>query len=667
MLNVALVGAGRMARLHAGALRKIGVPHRVVGVCDVSESAALALARATGASVYRTMSDLLARERPDIVHVCTPAGAHFEPAREALESGAHVYVEKPFVETERDARTLVEEAGRRHLLVCAGHQLLRHPAYERLIRDAQALRPIAHVDSAFNFRPVGLRVDAAGPGALAAQLLDVLPHPLYTLVAALERAGGTAEPVRVVAVHASAADLFAQLGAAGVAGRLAVSLRARPVSSTLTLAGAGGSLTADFVRGIVVGTRNPGTEPLEKVLNPLREAGQLAARSLKSAARRALSGGDDPGLVGILKAFYTAVHQGGRAPVSPDQLLSVTRIYEELAANVRSAVRADVPTARRRSVGGPVAVVTGARGWLGKAIARRLARRGYHVRGVSRVPDDTGRHVNEWIAADLAVGLPAEVLAGAEVVVHAAAETSGGYDAHRRNTVDATRNLIQAMANAGVGRLVHVSSLSVLRPPRTPWEVQDEATPLADDARPLGAYTWGKCEAEKVVRAEAERLGVDVRIVRPGALVDWARAELPGLVGRRLFGRWHLGFGRPGMPVAVCEVGEAGAVIAWCAACFETAPAVLNLMDEGVPTRSELLRRFRHWGWSGRMLWVPISALAFAVGAARLVSALAHGRWPAPLSLWSILRARRYDVARSSLVRQAAALEGAAAPAVVLP
>jgi hypothetical protein len=169
---------------------------------------------------------------------------------------------------------------------------VRHSAYERLIRDAKALRPIALVDSTFNFRPVGLRVEAAGAAALAAQLLDVLPHPLYTLVAALERAGGTAEPVRVVAVHAGPADLFAQLGAAGVAGRLAVSLRARPVSSTLTLAGAGGSLPADFVRGMVVGAGNAGTEPLEKVLNPLREAAQLAARSMKSAARRVLSGGD---------------------------------------------------------------------------------------------------------------------------------------------------------------------------------------------------------------------------------------------------------------------------------------------------------------------------------------------------------------------------------------
>src|SRR2546425_4073013 len=38
----------------------------------------------------------------------------------------------------------------------------------------------------------------------------------------------------------------------------------------------------------------------------------------------------------------------------------------------------------------------------------------------------------------------------------------------------------------------------------------------------------------------------ETRVIRPAALVDWTNPEMPGLVGRRLFGSWHLGFGRPG-------------------------------------------------------------------------------------------------------------------------
>src|SRR4029079_12453928 len=116
--------------------------------------------------------------------------------------------------------------------------------------------------------------------------------------------------------------------------------------------------------------------------------------------------------------------------------------------------------------------------------------------------------VTEWVSADLGTGLASEALAGAEVVVHAAAETSGGYDAHQRNSLDATRHLLRAMKAAGVSKLVLVSSLSVLRPPRTLWEREDEATPRPSDARRLGAYVWGKSLQEELVEREAPALGI---------------------------------------------------------------------------------------------------------------------------------------------------------------
>src|SRR2546426_8587907 len=91
------------------------------------------------------------------------------------------------------------------------------------------------------------------------------------------------------------------------------------------------------------------------------------------------------------------------------------------------------------------------------------------------------------------------------------------------------------MCAAGVSRLVYVSSLSALRPPRTPWERQDERTPIAPpDAREFGSYAWGKTEAERAVAAEAASLGIETRVIRPAALVDWTNPEMPGLVGRRL-------------------------------------------------------------------------------------------------------------------------------------
>jgi predicted dehydrogenase/nucleoside-diphosphate-sugar epimerase len=696
-LRVAFIGAGQMARHHLRAIARLEGPPVVVGVYDRAPGRAEEFATLARTRAFPSVQALLADARPDVVHVCTPADAHVEAAYAVLDGGAHVYVEKPFALTARDARSLIALAQSRKLLVCAGHQLLCDRAFETLLTRALDLGTLVHADSHFAFQPVAASVTRGQPRTLARQLVDVVPHPLYTLVRVLERFTAIGQPIELAWAHAEATDLQAVLRAGRVTGRLSVSLRARPVASSLMLIGTEGSLTCDFIRSIVFGAVNPGTEALEKVLNPIAQGGQLIARAVSSLARRVRSRTSYPGLHELLGAFYRAVADGGVSPVSPDHLLRVAELFEDLVARIEAAtapspfsastllsedadwrtryaarnenfvlvssqgaMRATEPgraPASRCRVGPPgsdadarLVVVTGAGGFLGSAIARTLKR----VRGIGRTarPDDAD--VQEWVTGDLSSGLPAHALAGADVVVHAAAETAGSYDAHQRNTIDATRNLLHAMHSSGVSRLVLVSSLSVLRPPRTPWERQDERTSRPRDARPLGPYAWGKCLQEELVEREAATLGIATRIIRPAALVDWQNPVLPALTGRRLFGGWHLGIGRPGLPVAVCDVERCAEAIRWCVAHFDDAPPVVNLIDPAMATRGELIARLRARGWSGRMVWVPISFLALGLTAARAIGSLGHDRSSDRLAPWAILRPRRFDTRRAAAMFEAA-------------
>jgi predicted dehydrogenase/nucleoside-diphosphate-sugar epimerase len=637
-----------MARLHLDTLGRIATPHRIVGVHDTAADAGREFGALASAPSYTTVEELLAAGRPDLVHVCTPAGTHFEPSRKALLAGAHVYVEKPFVETAREAEDLLALAAREGLLVCAGHQQVRDPAYTALLRRTPSLGDAVQIDSAFTFRPVGINPERAGPRALATQLLDILPHPLYTLVHALEQLTPEAVTVEIASVTTSPTELHAVLRAGERHGRLSVSLRARPIASLLSISGTGGTLVADFLRTSVVGAANPGVEPLEKVFNPLVEAWRLAVRSTSGVVKRVTRGAGYPGLAELIGAFYAAVASRGSSPLAPEHLQRVTALYEELAANVRGVAKRAAAVGRRSSpaADAPLVVVTGARGFFGREITKHLARRGYRVRGITRSPDDEHPYVHEWVQLDLSRAAPGDAFAGADTVVHAAAASAGGYDSHQRNTLDATRNVLHGMQAGGVTRLVHVSSLSVLRPPRTPWEQQDERTPLVPpDDRRLGPYVWGKTGAERVVAAEAAPLGIEARIIRPGALVDWSNPEPPGLLGRRLFGRWHLGFGRPGLPLPVVEVGTAAAVVTWTVAQFADAPRVLNLVDPAIATRRRLLEEFARHGWRGRVAWIPIPLFATLVHATRYALALPSWRRPAPLALYAILRPRRYSSA----------------------
>ena len=162
----------------------------------------------------------------------------------------------------------------RRLLVCAGHQLLYDPAFETMLERALELGTPVQADSHFAFRPVGIDPARGAAKLLAQQLVDILPHPLYSLISVLERLA-PGQPIELAWSHAEPTDVQAVLRAGSLTGRLSVSLRARPVASTLTITGTDGALTCDFVRSMVIGAGNPGTEALEKILNPIAEGAQL--------------------------------------------------------------------------------------------------------------------------------------------------------------------------------------------------------------------------------------------------------------------------------------------------------------------------------------------------------------------------------------------------------
>src|SRR4051812_31682396 len=98
-LRIAFIGAGAMARNHVDAIRRSGRAATIAGVQDPASDRADAFAGYAGTRAYPSLPALLAGAQPDVVHVCTPPGAHADGACEALDAGAHVYVEKPFALT----------------------------------------------------------------------------------------------------------------------------------------------------------------------------------------------------------------------------------------------------------------------------------------------------------------------------------------------------------------------------------------------------------------------------------------------------------------------------------------------------------------------------------------------------------------------------------------
>ena len=89
-----IIGCGMIANFHARAIGEIPGA-RVVAVYDVIADCAERVAKEYGAKAYSDLDAMLAREDVDIVTVCTPSGAHLEPALAAIRAGKDLIVEKP--------------------------------------------------------------------------------------------------------------------------------------------------------------------------------------------------------------------------------------------------------------------------------------------------------------------------------------------------------------------------------------------------------------------------------------------------------------------------------------------------------------------------------------------------------------------------------------------
>jgi len=260
-------------------------------------------------------------------------------------------------------------------------------------------------------------------------------------------------------------------------------------------------------------------------------------------------------------------------------------------------------------------LVTGATGFVGRALVCRLVRDGIAVRASVRQPDASfPADVQVVRVGDLAAGTDwREPLQGVEAVVHAAArvhvmaETASDPLAEfRRTNVDGTMALARQAAEAGVRRFVFVSSI----------KVNGEASPkgrpfAADDApAPLDAYGVSKMEAEQQLTELSRQTGMEVVIVRPPLVYGpGVKANFASML------RWL----QRGVPLPLGAIHNARSLVALdnlvdvlvtCLKHQAAAGQVFLVSDgEDISTTELLVRAARAMGRSAHLVPVPASWL----------------------------------------------------------
>ncbi len=347
-LRAAAIGTGKISEEHLKFLTGPGAAagvSRLVGVCDLSPALARFAAKRFGADdAYTDYADMLARAKPDVVHILTPPHTHARLVGDCLAGGAHVVVEKPVAPTHAEFMTLwdaSQRAGRR--LVEDHNYRFNGPvlAIEQLVADG-AIGDVREVD-------VRMALAVRGPGS---RYMDAcLPHPSHRLPCgvihefvshlcylALRFLPSTDRVAAAWSKHGTDAlfkhdDLDALVIGGPVHARLRFTSHSGPDAFEVTVRGTDGWAQTDlFQPHVRVVKPRPGGKQLSPLVNQFANGVELARSSVRGFRNKVMQRTPYEGLGTFLGKTYAALQSGGEPPVTFDDMDRVSRLIDALLA-----------------------------------------------------------------------------------------------------------------------------------------------------------------------------------------------------------------------------------------------------------------------------------------------------------------------------------------------
>lgn len=538
--SIGLIGAGYIADYHAKALRRMGSA-RLAAVCDASPVRATKFAAAHHiGGIYDSIETMLANEALDVVHVLTPPEHHASVGRMVLESGAHLFLEKPMCTEPADCDRLLEIAERQGLRVGANHNFLFHAAYEWLRSDVRSgvVGAIDHVAITWALELPQLR---SGPFDMWAMqdptniLLEIGSHCMSQVLdlglmpdsvavhpgSPMMLPGGRIFYCRwqvCLSCNHTAVDLYFSF-TPGFARR------------TIEVSGNLGTACADLERNTYVLQRNGRRLADFGKYEIVRETG----RSLKRQAREQLCSyllsklgwsQDGNAYAASIERSIRAFYEGLAGSMDARCSGQLGRQVIEQCCRLMAAADVQRPPVHRSARTQPASVradalVLGGTGFIGRELVRQLLESGKTVRVLTRnrvVPLDTDHPHLQIVVGD--VQNESDLVRAVQHVsgvYHLARAGGGSWKDYYEQDVMGTERVARACLNAEVGRLVYTSSivgysLAGSRP-------ITEQTDFDPAILVQNKYARAKAQAEQILAEMHESKWLPVVIVRPGMVI----------------------------------------------------------------------------------------------------------------------------------------------------
>jgi predicted dehydrogenase/nucleoside-diphosphate-sugar epimerase len=622
-MRVGIIGGGEISKIHRRAISTLPYT-KIVGVADSHLTRAKDAATELQAVPYTDAELMIREQKPDVVHVLTPPESHAELGMMAMRQGCHVLVEKPLALNLADAQAMFRVAEQNRVKLCVDHNFLFAKVFRRAIDMARSgtIGSIVSVEANYRYNaarnPAILEQGAehchwsyrlnGGP------LQDLMPHPaslVMELMSELDEVQVLRQNRGVLPTNWSD-EIRILLKSGDKLGSISISLSERPDILSLSIHGTDGIIRANvFDNSVIIARRSSWPRALARGISGFQTSWQFF-KSSTANLYELLTGQFDKssGVQPLIAAFYQAIQEQRESPVTREKSLNVVDLVARVWP-VPAKLPLDRPSATRTR-SRPSALVTGASGFIGTHLLKKLLSEGIKVRGLVR-PNSihAGRLKNldvEVLQGDLA---DPEVLGkaacGIKTIYHLGAAMTGSWQDNHNATIKGTEYLVQAAISAGVERLVHVSSLVVYEL----LDVQDgsviqENAPYQKNPLRMGPYAHSKTEAEKIVFTAHRNHGLKVTVVRPGMVIGpFGRVFFPHF-GYRVQDRLFIVIGSGDLILPFTYVENAVNGIYQASVQDAAIGAAYNLVDDGTMTVTDYLRRFIEvTGIQARIVSVP--------------------------------------------------------------
>lgn len=359
-LRIAIVGCGKIADAHAEVLAYL--PGAVLtAVCDREILLAEQLATRFGVPrYYADLAELLATEKPDVVHITTPPAAHLSLARQCVEAGANVFLEKPLTLTAPESAELLRivEAGGKRL--CMNYWPNFEPQmmeFKQRFAAGEFGEPV-HIEAFIGYDLAGAYGQALMsdpnhwvhrmPGKLFQNIMDHMFNRIVPLFPPGDPevhayAWKYREAVRDDSTDALLDELRVVLRSGRLSAYATLCSHARPVANTLKIYGTKATVEIDFnLRTVVTSGSQRYPSSLGRLFPPFQQARQYLRQAWSNVrAFREHRFHYFQGMTELLTQYYNAIRTGGPLPVSYDEMLATGRIMDAVNAQVYPAQQED--------------------------------------------------------------------------------------------------------------------------------------------------------------------------------------------------------------------------------------------------------------------------------------------------------------------------------------